>query len=111
MSRFHQEVCNCAECRSVIDGNTDNFVLFGEATVTNVKRGHGIVRMEFPTGNTKQRCLRHYLERKAREYHNASNKSKIELIEDLHQGRNKYKDIIGLEEVTHLELWEKVLSE
>lgn len=108
---FHQTVCNCDECRKVIDGNIDNFILFGDATVTNVKRGHGIVRMEFPTGDTKQRCLRHYLERKALEYHNASNKSKIELIEDLRHGREIYQEIIGLEEVTHLELWENVLSE
>lgn len=108
---FHEQVCNCQECKNTINGSINNFVLFGEATFTNVRRGDGIVRMEFPTGKTKLRCLQHYLERKAIEYRDASEKTKEELIEGLRSGRSKYEDALGLESIAHLELWEKVLTE
>ncbi len=59
---FHDHVCNCEECRATLDGNTDNFALFGESSVRSVRRGHGIVRLQFPTTVAKSRCLQHYLQ-------------------------------------------------
>jgi hypothetical protein len=107
---FHDRVCKCDECRSVIGGSIDNFTLFGEGNVKNVRRKHGIVRIEFPTGETKLRCLRHYLQRKRLEYDAAASLEADKLLAELETGATQYEDVAGLEAVSHLRLWHRVLS-
>lgn len=110
-TEFHTNVCPCDECRSVLSGNTENFRLFGEGTVKNVRRRQGIVRLEYPTGETKLRCLRHYLQRKRYEYAFAATATAPELIKDLETGVTVFEDVAGLEGVCHLQIWKEVLSE
>lgn len=107
---FHDNVCNCDECLSTLDGDPANFGLFGEGTVKSVKRRHGMVRIEFPTSEAKQRCLRHYLQRKKREFVAASEAPRQVLLDNLKAGEDKYRDVAGLEGVGHLQLWRKVLA-
>lgn len=107
---FYANVCNCDECRSTLEGAPANFGLFGDGTVKSVKRRHGLVRIEFPTSEAKQRCLRHYLQRKKREYVAASSAPRQVLLENLKKGEEKYRDVAGLEGVAHLQLWRKVLA-
>jgi hypothetical protein len=108
---FHANVCNCDECKEVLDGEPANFVKFGEANTKNVMRRGGLVRIAFPTKAATDRCLRHYLQRKKREYHAAGNAEPKVLLENLMKGVAKYEDIAGLDGVKHLKLWHKVLSE
>ena len=107
---FHANVCDCDECLSTLAGNVDNFTLFGDGNVREVKRGSGLVRITYPTGATKQRCLRHYLQRKSREYRFAATASRELILNDLHNGYDAFEAVMGLEGVKHLRLWEKVLS-
>ncbi len=107
---FHDNVCNCHECRSVISGDIENFTLFGEGNIKSVRRKHGIVRIEFPTGDTKQRCLRHYLQRKAVEYDAASTVSSEKLLRELLASADLYEDAVGLEGVGHLRQWHKIFT-
>jgi hypothetical protein len=107
---FHSEVCDCQECKDVVAGNPDNFHLFGDGTVKSVRRRHGIVRIEFPTVETKLRCLRHYLQRKHREYKAAAEAGRETLLADLQAGEDKFKEIAGLDSVAHLRLWRSILS-
>jgi len=107
---FHSQVCDCSECKKVLDGNADNFRLFGEGTVKNVRRRHGIVRIEYPTGDTKLRCLRHYLQRKHREYTVAAKADEATLLGNLDAGVEKFKNLAGLDSVSHLQLWRSVLA-
>lgn len=107
---FHASVCDCDECLSTLDGDPANFGLFGEGTVKNVKRRHGMVRIEFPTSEAKQRCLRHYLQRKKIEFVAASKAPKQVLLDHLKVGEDKYRDVAGLDGVAHLQLWRKVLA-
>ncbi|MCD4823061.1 MAG: hypothetical protein K8S55_00500 [Phycisphaerae bacterium] len=109
--KFHAEVCNCAECQSVLDGDIANFKKFGEGTVKSIRRKHGIVRIEFPTGETKLRCLRHYLQRKKREYDVAAEEAnRTILLNNLREGEDKFKSIAGLDAVAHLRLWRSIFS-
>ena len=75
-----------------------------------MKRRHGIARIEFPTKEAKQRCLRHYLQRKHREYEAAANAPAEVLIHNLKAGEEKFRDLVGLEGVGHLRLWREVLG-
>jgi hypothetical protein len=104
---FHAKVCCCTECKNTIGNNPENFTLFGESNVKLVKRGSGLARMEYPTPRTKLRCLQHYLERKQIEYQFASTASKQQLMEDLNSGHDRFKEIIGLDQVSHLKTWKE----
>lgn len=110
-STFHDNVCNCSECRNTIGGNISNFTLFGGATAKVVKRGAGIVTMEFPTTETKERCLKHYLQRKKIEYHFSATASEAQLFQDLQDGIDQYENVVGLEGVSHLELWKDIFQQ
>jgi len=109
-NNFHTNVCNCDECVSVLDGDAGNFVLFGEGTAKNVRRKHGIVTIEFPTRETRLRCLRHYLQRKLREYESATNAPRDVLIKNLEDGVDEYRELVGPNGVAHLRRWLKVFS-
>lgn len=106
---FHREVCNCPACQDVIGGNAANFTLYGEDTIKEVRRGRGLVRIGYPTSATKLRCLRHYLYRKAAEYSFAADSAEP-IIEDLQHGVDELKSVMGLDGVSHLILWQKVLG-
>ncbi len=107
---FHANVCDCDECLGTLSGDPANFSLFGDGTVKSVKRRHGMVRIEFPTSEAKKRCLRHYLQRKKREFIAASKAPPQVLLDDLKAGEDKYQDVAGLSGVAHLRLWRKILD-
>lgn len=107
---FHDKVCNCQECRQVINGNIDNFYLFGDYNFKSFNRGGALVRMEYPTRETSVRCLKHYLNKKAKEYYFASEYSKEELLNSLEHKYNEYVPVASQDNVSHLIKWKKVLE-
>ncbi|MBE3037701.1 MAG: hypothetical protein IMZ62_02650, partial [Chloroflexi bacterium] len=104
-AEFHGAVCDCDECVATIEGAPDNFQRFGDGTVKSVRRRHGIVRIEFPTTDAKLRCLKHYLQRKRREYVAAAKAPKGTLLDLLKTDAAEYEDLAGLDAVAHLRLW------
>jgi ribosomal protein L25 (general stress protein Ctc) len=107
---FHANVCDCAECKETLNGDAANFVKFGRGNIREVRRRGGIVRIEYPTGETKLRCLRHYLQRKALEYRFADTASEERIRADLKTGRDELINVTGLDGVSHLNDWLNVLS-
>lgn len=105
---FHSNVCNCQECKEVIEDNPDNFRKFGEGTIKSVRRKHGIVRINFPTSEAKLRCLRHYLQCKDKEYISAAAAPKNVLLQELEDSEKKFRNSAGLDGVAHLALWKKI---
>ncbi|HLE00571.1 MAG TPA: hypothetical protein VJB59_09945 [Bdellovibrionota bacterium] len=108
--KFHANVCNCQECMSVLDGKPENFVKFGIGNVKMIKRGANFVRLEFPTKETKEHCLRHYLNVKVQEYAEAVNVDKTQIISNLDKGLAEFGGIMGIDAVSYLDLWKQVLT-
>jgi len=101
---FHHSVCACDTCKEVIDGNPDNFVNFGTSNSKLVRRGDGFARVDFPTTEAKENCLKHYLERKHYEYHSSSKSADV-LIADLKKGISDFETAFGADTVDHLRTW------
>jgi len=107
---FHSNVCDCLECKETINGNIQNFLEFGRGNVRGVRRSGGMVRIEYPTAEAKMHCLRHYLQRKRIEYQFAATASKEQLLENLQNGFKQLEEVVGLDGVSHLQLWQDVLN-
>lgn len=107
---FHEKVCACPQCLETISGSISNFVEFGRGNVRNVRRGGGMVRIEYPTSEAKIRCLRHYLQQKRFEYGFAATASHDQLISNLLEGADELAEVVGLDGVRHLHVWRDVLS-
>jgi len=110
-SLFRENVCDCEVCVDVLQEGAQHFIRFGESSVKRVKRRSGLVRIAYPTKAARELCLKHYLQRKHKEYVAASEARASILLENLLAGASKYEDVAGLDGVEHLRLWHKVLSE
>ncbi|MFT0139871.1 hypothetical protein [Alloalcanivorax xenomutans] len=108
---FHQEICSCDECRATLDGDVSRFSLFGDSDVKNIRRRNGIVRIDFPTTETKRRCLRHYLQCKKKEFGFANAAGKEEVFDGLDRNFKKWNEVAGSNFASHLKIWKKVLKE
>jgi hypothetical protein len=99
---------------ATIAGDTARFTVFGVGNVRTVRRGQGLVRIEYPTAETKEHCLRHYLQRKNIEYAFAATASRDQLLNDPNLGLrcdvSAYEQVAGLDAVSHLQLWASVLD-
>lgn len=102
---FHEYVCECEVCKETLAGDAAGFQRYGESTVKTVRRKSGLVRIDFPTSDARDRCLRHYLQRKRREYLAASTCDGEQLITSVSRGYHQFKRAAGLEGVKHLRLW------
>jgi len=110
-SSFFDNVCNCSTCKKILaDNPSDNFIKFYDPNVRNVKRGSGIVRMEFPSAQAKINCLMHYLETKAKEYEFCSSLDKENILKRLTESQETFSEELSLDELSYLQIWYDVLN-
>ena len=107
---FHQRICDCPQCQETIADDIINFTKFGGGTTKSVRRKHGIVRIQFPTTEAKLMCLRHYLQRKHREYLSVTELDADALIKNLCDGEAEYLPVAGSAGVSHLRIWQKIFD-
>ena len=107
---FHQNVCSCPMCEEVINGNIDNFSKFGLTKTKEIKRKGKTGILEYPLKNTKEICLKHYLNVKKEEYNKVIDWTKKDLLSELENNQNLFKDVTGIEFVSYLEKWKKALN-
>ncbi len=67
--------------------------------------------MQYPTAETKLRCLQHYLQRKEIECNVALSSPRERIMEDLQCGKASYEESMGVDGVAHLQLWQEVLDQ
>jgi|SRR5450756_168690 len=108
---FHREVCSCQACRDTLRGDASRFSLFGEGKPVTFMRGGSTVTLNYPLTETKERCLRHYLWRKEDEYQSAASKSRDDLLDELETTATEFESDLGVEGVSHLRTWVRVLRE
>ncbi|MEM6560050.1 MAG: hypothetical protein AAF656_00485 [Planctomycetota bacterium] len=107
---FHENVCGCDVCKKVLNGDASNFTEFGASITKSVRRRNGLVRIDFPTKEAQQICLKHYLQRKHREFHAANEAGSEVLLRDLQKGIDQFEDVAGDDGVAHLRKWHDIFS-
>ncbi len=104
---FYKNVCDCAECREVIKRNPEtDFEEYGKSRPIYFTRMTTPIVMDYPLPQTRDRCLRHYMKCKHREY--TGTLSLESVLDDLKKGKGLEKHI-GLDSVSHCLTWDKVL--
>ena len=69
VQRYHEIICNCAECQDVIKQDPQlDFRAYIESVSKSIFRQGRRVAMEFPTAQAADHCTRHYMWCKAHEY-------------------------------------------
>ena len=109
-SSFYDNVCSCEICKGVISHDIEKFTDFGTATSKQIKRRGKVVSIEYPTKETKEICLKHYLNVKEQEYGKAIKIEKKDLLSELEDNRKIFEKVVGLDFVSYLEKWHKVFS-
>lgn len=111
VEEYFKNVCECPQCRNILNNNTDNFIEFGMTKVISFKRKGLIINRDFPTTSTKEICLKHYLYNKDREFKEIKKIKKDYLISKFNEMYKKTNKLIGLSEVYYLKNWAKILKE
>ncbi len=101
---FFKNICGCAQCRKLItSGKAIND--FTE----NYGRTKFIKGRQYPTPETKDNSVRHYMWCKSKEYKPRSINKLVEQLRDTSKN-DKLKRAVGLENFAHCEKWVKVLK-
>jgi hypothetical protein len=108
---FHEKVCDCEECLAVLNGDPANFTVFGAGEVKQVRRKTGMVSIEYPYSATRIHCLKHYLQRKHREFQMANHATRDVVLTELENGLKEYRPYVGDGGIAHLVRWLTVLRE
>lgn len=106
---FHEKICDCKECKVVIASNPEHdFAKYGlSRPVSFVRKGQAVVR-EFPTPETRQRSVRHYMWCKEREYRGQFSVDSV--VQGLRRTSDVLGRVLGLENTAHCDTWAQVLS-
>ena len=107
---YYNNICSCTECHEVIKDNPANFTIYGLSETKIIKRGMGTVSREFSLKETKEHCLKHYLNKKVEEYDFVMSSPRANLLAELKSSEEEFIKVAGMETVSHLNLWHKVLS-
>lgn len=100
---FHDKICDCKQCKKVIDKDPNvDFQKYGRTKISD-KNGRA-----YPTPETKDNSVKHYMWCKAKEY-----KEKLDIAQTrdmLGRIRNKLKSALGISNTEHCRIWADVLS-
>jgi len=111
-NRYFDEICDCPKCKKIIGDNIDNFFAF-QSTKTYEYEVKGVKRKRtYPGQETKENCLIHYLESKVKEFNEVDSFNLNDIIGDLKDKFETYKDYRhqDLETLRYLEKWKSVLE-
>jgi hypothetical protein len=106
--QFFEKVCDCPECRVVIVGDPNaSFRDYGN-TKTLPPTSKRRRAMEFPTQETKNHCVRHYMFVKEREYRGAQ--TLAETIAALDAAYASLNRVLSPEAIAHCGVWTERLK-
>ena len=104
---FYHEVCGCKVCKETLKKNMNNFKFFGLSKPVWLRPT--VVR-PYPLEKTKDKCLKHYLEVKAKEFEEIKQNSLKDALRKLGGAFNEYKGLLGLEDTVYLRVWRDILK-
>jgi hypothetical protein len=114
---FYRNVCDCPSCKIKITDNaiSDFIEIYGktDSVEINTRWRKKIIR-EFPTAESSNNCLAHYLEVKKREFAQVGNNDLGTLVKELTEIYEKYKPYFDtwIDEMhfSHLKRWKEALE-
>jgi hypothetical protein len=110
---FLQAVCECDTCSMTIrDHPSDDFQAFGVTRPVQRRHGAQIVTLEYPTAQTTDLCLRHYLRSKQQEFDEAASARASEVAAELRSlWENGAARVLGTADAQYLRNWADLLDE
>lgn len=107
---YYQNVCDCPTCKKIIGDNIDNFIKYGKTKPSSYKRDNQIITIEYPTMETKDYCIRHYLNKKREEFEYSKEKGIDDILTIINNSITDYEPIMTLEDIDYLNNWYNILS-
>lgn len=105
---YAERICACAECMEIIRDHPEaDFAAYGETTKKVVRGRGGTVTREYPTTETKEHCVRHYMWAKAREYGETADIATT--CAALRDSATRLRRRLG-DDVSHCVVWATVLE-
>lgn len=104
---FYDKVCSCKICKETLKKDMNNFKSFGLSKLVRLRPT--IVRY-YPLEETKDRCLRHYLEVKAKEFEETKQNLLRDTLKKIGDAFKEYEGLLGLEDTVYLRLWKDLLK-
>lgn len=109
-SNYHTRICACPECKAVVTTKPeDEFYTYGRTTKKEILRRKVLTTIEYPTPETKDHCVRHYMWNKHYEY--SKTMSCHELLTALASAFKDLKGHLDFQYVNQCALWAKIISE
>ncbi len=103
-SVFKANVCECDVCEG---GKIEKF---GVTKPVKFKRGEQVITLNYPTPETKDFSLRHYLWSKKKEFETVASRNKTTLASELEASFDAHKSVMGLDPIYYLKNWKKLLT-
>ena len=111
---YFGSVCNCRNCQEIINIPIEDFSKYGDVNSTTFKRKSGTrestVTMDYPTTDSKDLCLRHYLYNKIYEFKYVETHSYVECANELNNSYRQYYDLLG-DNIDYLNTWYNIISQ
>lgn len=107
---FLVNVCRCKTCTETFSSfpPDEAFGLYGKSHPVTFKRKYQAVTLNYPDTDTRDRCVRHFMWNKEKEFKDNSNLH--EVVAALRVAFGNYQRILGPGEVGHCLSWSEVLS-
>ncbi len=112
-SDYMANVCDCPVCTELIGGATrpdEGFALYGEPKSIRVETRHrGVSYRNIPTPEARDRCVRHYLHVKSREFREPRREPAV-VSKELRDAREEAMALLGSSAVGHLKVWADLIE-
>lgn len=110
VANYRANICSCPECKDVIKTKPeDDFYTYGRTTKKEILRRKVLTTIEYPTPETKEHCVRHYMWNKHNEY--SKSLSCRELLTALTTTHKALKGDLDFQYVNQCSLWGKIINE
>jgi hypothetical protein len=108
---YHSRICACAECQSVVRSRpAEDFAAYGRSRPITFQRQGGVVTLDYPTEETKDHCLRHYLHVKRTEFEEAHSLDSRAVAAELTERHKLAARLMG-DEAYYLKAWAAAVTQ
>ena len=109
-TNYYSKVCGCRECRAIIKSKPeDEFYDYGRTKKKEILRRKIPTTIEWPTPETKNHCVRHYMWNKHLEYSKPI--ACKDLLANLSSAFKDLKGHLDLEYVNQCAIWVEIIRE